>query len=182
MSDWVTAPRRLDRDEALGELALRYFRSHGPATVRDLVRWSGLTVRDVRRGLAIAGSELTALEIDGATYHLAPETLEIAPSRVRVHLLPGFDEYLLGYADRTAALAPEHAEAIVPGGNGVFKPTILVDGEVVGTWRRTMTSREVLVTPVPFGDLSADAFDGLGEAARTYGAFVGRSVRLTSSG
>ena len=179
-SDWVTTPRRLDRDEALGELAVRYYRSHGPATVRDLVRWSGLTVRDVRRGLAVAGRTLTSLEIDGATYHLAPETLELAPSTIRVHLLPGFDEYLLGYADRTAALASEHADAIVPGGNGVFKPTIVVDGEVVGTWRRTMANREVVVTASTFGDLSADALEGLADAARTYGAFVGRPARLVT--
>lgn len=180
LADWVSRPRRLDRDEALGELTSRYFRSHGPATVRDLVRWSGLTVRDVRSGLAIAGDQLTNLEVDGLIYHLAPETLDLAPPDVRVHLLPGFDEYLLGYADRTAALAPEHADAIVPGANGVFKPTIVVDGEVVGTWQRGMTAREVVVKPFPFGHLSAYVLDGLGEAARSYGAFLARPVRLVT--
>ena len=179
LDDWVPDPRRLDRDEALGELALRYYRSHGPATVRDLVRWSGLTVRDVRRGLAIAGDRLTGLEADGVAYHLAPETLELStPPDVRVHLLPGFDEYVLGYADRTAALAPEHADAIVPGGNGMFKPTIVADGEVVGTWRRTVTTRDTLIEAAPFGRLTAEVLEGLGEAARAYGAFVGRPVRV----
>ncbi len=182
LEDWVSRPRRLDRDEALGELALRYYRSHGPATVGDLVRWSGLTVRDTRRGLAIAGSQLASLEIDGVTYHLAPETLEIAPPRARVHLLPGFDEYMLGYADRTAALAPEHADAIVPGGNGMFKPTIVADGRVVGTWRRTMSARGIVIEPIPFGRLSAGVLEGLGEAARSYGAFKGRPVRVATAG
>ena len=50
LDECVMHPRRLERDEALGELALRYFRSHGPATARDLARWSGLTLADVRRG------------------------------------------------------------------------------------------------------------------------------------
>lgn len=180
LDDWVPNPRRLDRDEALGELTLRYYRSHGPATVRDLVRWSGLTGRDVRSGLAIAGGQLTSLDVDGVTYHLAPETLELAPPHVRVHLLPGFDEYLLGYADRTAALSPGHADAIVPGANGMFKPTVVVDGEVVGTWRRTITARDIVVEATPFGRLSGDAVDELGVVARSYGAFLGRPVRVVT--
>ena len=64
--------------------------------------------------------------------------IDADPAVARVHLLPGFDEYVLGYQDRSAVLAPEHSQAIVPGGNGVFRPTIVVDGAVVGTWRRTV--------------------------------------------
>jgi hypothetical protein len=142
LDEWVPRPRRLDGDEALGELALRYFHGHGPATVADLARWSGLTVGDVRRGIAICARRLTTLELDGVTYYLASETLEGSTPTARVHLLPGFDEYLLGYGDRTAALAPEHIDAIVPGGNGMFKPTIVVEGEVVGTWKRTARPRD----------------------------------------
>ncbi len=178
LDEWVPHPRRLERDEALGELALRYYRSHGPATAADLSRWAGLTANDVRRGLSVCGSRLTTLELDGLTYNLAPETLAVAAPVARVHLLPGFDEYLLGYGDRTAALAAEHSEAIVPGGNGMFKSTIVVDGEVVGTWGRTIRAREAVVEPVPFDRLSADVLDELAVAARAYGAFLGRSVRL----
>jgi len=181
LDEWVPYPRRLEGDDALGELVARYFRSHGPATVRDLARWSGLTVSDVRRGLAIGANQLTTLELDGVTYHLAPEALDLAAPTARVHLVPGFDEYLLGYGDRTAMLAMEHSEAIVPGGNGIFKPTIVADGEVVGTWKRTIKAREIVVELVPFGDLSRTALEGLAEAARAYGAFKGRPVRLTSA-
>ena len=173
LDDWVPIPRRLAPDEALGELALRYVRSHGPATDRDLARWSGLTLGDVRRGLAISGRTLTTLDLGGTTYHVAPETLSVAAPPARVYLLPGFDEYLLGYGDRTAALAPEHSEAIVPGGNGMFKPTIVVDGEVVGTWGRRVTAGEVVIEPAPFGRLSGRDRAALEEAARAYGAFIG---------
>ena len=178
LDEWVPEPRRLEHDEALGELALRYFRSHGPATMRDLARWSGLTMRDVRRGLAVCGGQLASLELDGAMYHVAPEALAAAPPVPRVHLLPGFDEYLLGYGDRSAALAPEHGRAVVPGGNGMFLPTIVADGEVVGTWRRTVKAREILVEPMPFGPLSDSLREGLVEAAREYGAFLGMPARL----
>jgi hypothetical protein len=181
LDEWVRTPRRLDRDEALGELAYRYFRSHGPATVRDLVRWSGLTMADVQRALAVSGGLLTALDLDGVRYHLAPETLAQPGAPARVHLLPGFDEYLLGYGDRTAALAIEHSAAVVPGGNGVFKPTVVADGEVVGTWRRNVTRGEVLVEALLWSPLRGALQDGLVEAVGAYGAYLGRPARLLRS-
>lgn len=178
LDEWVPDPRRLERDEALGELALRYFRSHGPATDRDLARWSGLTLGDVRRGLAICADRLTTVDLGGSTYHVAPETLALAPPPGRVYLLPGFDEYVLGYKDRSTVLVPEHSEAIVPGGNGMFRPTIVVDGEVVGTWGRRVMVGEVVIEPVPFGRLSGRDREGLEEAASAYGAFICRPARL----
>ncbi|WP_347059764.1 winged helix DNA-binding domain-containing protein [Blastococcus sp. HT6-30] len=139
LDEWVHRPRRLARDEALAELALRYFCGHGPATVHDLVRWAGTTVRDVRTGLAAVRDRLDSVEVDGAEYLLDPAT----PDRYAAHreqvreplLLPGFDEYVLGYADRGAILDPVFAERIVPGRNGVFRPTVVVDGRIAGTWR-----------------------------------------------
>lgn len=181
LDEWVPQPRRLHGDEALGQLALRYFRSHGPATAADLARWSGLTVGDVRRGIGICGVALTTLELDGVTYHLAPETLDMAPPAARVHLLPGFDEYLLGYGDRTAALAREHSDAIVPGANGMFKPTIVVDGEVVGTWQRTVRAREIVIEAAPFAPLPTPVRQALAIAADAYGAFIGRPARLAEA-
>ena len=178
LDEWVPRPRRLERDEALGELARRYFASHGPATVKDLARWSGLPMAQVRLGIGVASASLATLELDGVSYYLAPETLDADPAVGRVHLLPGFDEYLLGYQDRSAVLAPEHSQAIVPGGNGVFRPTIVVDGAVVGTWRRTIKARQVTVEATPFAPLSRPIQSGLREAVETYGAFLGLPVRL----
>jgi hypothetical protein len=95
-----------------------------------------------------------------------------------VHLLPGFDEYLLGYGDRSAALASEHGAAVVPGGNGMFKPTVVADGEVVGTWRRTVAGGEVVVGPLLWTPLRGAMRDALVEAVDAYGAFLGRPARL----
>jgi hypothetical protein len=180
LDEWVRDRLKLEPDEALGELARRYFASHGPATVADLVRWSGLTVRDVRRGLAVAGEALVTVEVAGVAYHLAPETLGAAAPARGVLLLPGFDEYVLGYRDRSAALAPEHRDAVVPGGNGMFKATIVVDGEVVGTWGRKATSREMLLEPAPFDELSAPELEGIVAAAERYGRFLGRPAKVAS--
>jgi len=182
LDEWVPAPRCLERDEALGEIAFRYFRSHGPATIGDLTRWSGLPVADVRRGLSVAGDRLATVEIDGVAYHVAPETLAATPAGADVHLLPGFDEYLLGYRDRSAALAPEHADAIVPGANGMFRPTIVVDGKVVGTWRRTVRARGVVIEPAPFAPLSDRHRDALIDAARAYGRYLGFTATVPDTG
>lgn len=156
LDEWVPEPRRLEREEALAELALRYFRGHGPATVADLARWTKLTLTDARAGLAAVRGELERLVVDGTEYYLDPRTpavLDRHRERARgVVLLPGFDEYMLGYGDRSAALPTEHADRIVPGGNGMFRRTVVADGQVVGTWS-TDRKGGVLATPfTTFGE------------------------------
>jgi hypothetical protein len=178
LDEWVPEPRRPDRDESLGELAVRYLRSHGPATVHDLARWAGLTVRDVRRGIAVAGPALTAIRIGATEYHLAPESLDAPGPAAGVRLLPGFDEYLLGYRDRSAALAPEHADVIVPGGNGMFRATVVFDGEVAGTWARRTNRGGVVIDVAPFDGWVAGDLDGLEAAMERYERFLRRPVRL----
>ena len=160
VDEWITHPRRLQRDEALGEWTERYFRGHGPATVRDFARWTGLLAADVRTGLALARPHLARIEVDGVEYVMDPETpdrLAACRDRARgVFLLPGFDEYMLGYGDRSAALPARFAELIVPGRNGVFRPTVVSDGQVVGTWKHTGRGAKRTITATPFTAFAAN--------------------------
>ena len=172
----IAAPRRLDRDELLAELALRYFGSHGPATVRDLAWWASITLSDARAGLEACGDRLERRTIGGVEYAMRPGLERAAPG---VFALPGFDEYLLGYQDRSAALPPQHAPRVVPGGNGVFLPTIVAGGEVVGLWRRTERAGRIDVTAEPFDALTARARAGFERAMRRYGRFAGVPVAAT---
>lgn len=163
---WLPPVRDLDPDEALAELALRYLGSHGPATLADLARWGGITPTQARRGVAAVRDRLLPVDVAG-TEHLmdpaTPDRLAACRDQARgVLLLPGFDEYLLGYADRSAVLAPEHADAVVPGRNGVFRPTVLVDGRVVGTWRHGRDG-QVDATPLE-GLFSSGVREAVGEA------------------
>lgn len=159
LQEWVTEPRRLDREEALVEWASRFFRSHGPATVKDFTRWTGLLASDVRTAVAGARDRLDSLTLDGVEHLLDPAT----PDRLAAHrrdarrllLLPGFDEVILGYADRSMTLAREHEERVVPGRNGVFAPTVLVDGRVVGTWRHVGRGSARRLEVTPFGAFPA---------------------------
>jgi hypothetical protein len=167
---WIAESRDLAGDEALAEFALRYFTSHGPATVRDLAWWSNQTLGDARIGLAAIAPQLESRDWGGETFWFRPG-LEPAPRAT--HLLPGFDEFVLGYQDRSAPLAGADLQRIVPGNNGVFLPTIVRQGIIVGGWKRAATAKRVLVTPEWFGAASSIA-----KPLARYREFLGLPVEL----
>ncbi len=163
--EWITKPRSPERDEALGEWALRYFRSHGPATIKDFVSWTKLAAKDVKVGVAIAKPHLEQRDVDGVEYYLDQQTADLLAANEKaargVFLLPGFDEYLLGYQDRSAVLAPEFAQRIVPGSNGVFQPTVIENGNVVGTWKRSGNGANSSIVANPFTPFSRAVADAV---------------------
>lgn len=165
VDEWIPRPRELAREEALGEWAERYFRSHGPATARDFARWTGLSAADVRAGIALARPRLARVEADGTEHLLGPPTPELLAAHRDeargVFLLPGFDELVLGYADRSATLPAEHASRIVPGGNGVFRPTVVDDGRVVGTWKHAGRGAKRSIAATPFASFRPHVADAL---------------------
>ncbi|MET0866025.1 MAG: winged helix DNA-binding domain-containing protein [Nakamurella sp.] len=177
LSEWVSNPRTPERDEALGEFVLRYFTSHGPATIRDFTWWTKLPVRDAKVGLAIAQDHLEELVVDGVSYWMAPG-LPDQTSR-QIHLLPGFDEFLLGYQDRSASLAAEHAQLTVPGNNGMFMSTIIDSGRVVGLWRRKKVKGGLDITAQPFAPMPKRLAAGFATAAEDYGAYLGTPVSVS---
>lgn len=132
VDEWAAPAKEKTRDEALAELALRYFTSHGPATLQDFSWWSGLHSGDVRVGLEAIKSNLLQETVGKLSYWMASD-ITIPKDEQNVFFLPGFDEYLLGYKDRSAVLDAAHTGKICPGGNGMFAPTIVIDGRVMGT-------------------------------------------------
>ena len=98
---------------------------------------------------------------------------------VDVYLLPGYDEYFLGYTDRSLVLLKEHAQKVVPGNNGVFKPMIVVDGQVVGVWKRTLKKNAFEIDLSPFWQLDISE-DRLVEAAQRYSGFLGLPLSKTA--
>ena len=155
------------------EIARRYVRSHGPVTAHDLAWWTGLTVTVARAALDRLGEGFACTEYDGRPHWFAdvpaPRRLPAGPL-----LLPRFDEYVLGYRDRTAALDAEHFLRVVPGGNGMFMQTVIERGRVTAVWRGAGDRLEVDAFGPPPPDLTAalEAFDqltgrGSGERPRT---------------
>ncbi|MFQ4148215.1 winged helix DNA-binding domain-containing protein [Arthrobacter sp. LAPM80] len=181
-ASWLKEPRVLAREQALAEWVLRYFRSHGPATIKDFQWWTQLTLKDINIGLDQVKGQLETIECNGVEYWLAPETAELPGGRLpgarSVLLLPGFDEFLLGYTDRSASLAPHHAPLTVPGGNGMFKATVVAGGRVAGTWRKAQGAAEKqrqlagVVLPELFHELTLNQRKALEKAARGYAQFL----------
>ena len=177
--DWIPVSRKLERQEAIAEFLLRYFRSHGPATIRDFAWWTQLPLTEVRAAFEDVRGQLVELVFEGISYWLSAETASLldsgVPGQRSVLLLPGFDEFVLGYTDRSLVLAREDANKIVPGGNGVFKKTLVAGGEVIGTWAVEGRGERAVVVPElfddarPLGPAAQAAFD---RAARRYLKFL----------
>ncbi|MGV3526923.1 MAG: winged helix DNA-binding domain-containing protein [Candidatus Sericytochromatia bacterium] len=180
LESWVPPAPVWERDQALAEIARRFFRGHGPASLSDLMRWTGLTARDSRRGLEQVTGELEVLETPSERYWMAPGQVPAASDSLL--LLPGFDEYLLGYKDRSAVLAPEHAATICPGNNGMFMPTLVCNGQVMGIWKRTLSARKVRLHLQPFAPPLPPAItQALPQAATAYGAFLDKPAEWSES-
>lgn len=128
----------LPEEEALALLALRYFRSHSPATFDDFVWWSGLPVGQARRGVGALDGELLRESFGGREYLLHESWATCRKAPAHAHLLPAFDEYLIAYKDRSDVLAPEH-RARAFNDFGVFRPVLLHGGRIVGQWGRKGT-------------------------------------------
>lgn len=177
LEEWLPPQTALDRDEALAELARRYITGHGPASVRDLAWWSGLTLRDAQVAWDLARPAFEVMQVDGIEYAFVGN--DPAASKPAVHLLPAFDEYLVGYADRSAMIAPADLRRVV-GANGLFNPAVIIGGRVAATWKRELRKDRVDITLAPLRVLNASEHKAIARAAQDYGRFLGLPVQLNA--
>lgn len=173
LDELVLVSRALERDEALAELARRYFTSHGPATLQDFTWWSGLTAAEARTGLEMVKPQFVKETIDERVYWLSPSTSTLRVASPTAYLLPPYDEYTVAYKDRSATLDPAYAQET---GNGIFSPTIVVDGQIVGTWKRTFKKDAVVITQNLFTQLDEAQKQAIDAATERYSRFVGKSI------
>jgi hypothetical protein len=166
----------MTRDEALVELTKRYFHSHGPARLQDFSWWSSLSAADIKRALHLLGAQLACETIDGATYWFDPARSVDSPAGPSVHVLQGFDEYFVGYLGKTGAALDVMRAAKDPaeGRSSVWPYVVVVDGRVVGRWRRTLGRADVVIETHLVGQLEDDASTALRRALEGYGWFLNR--------
>ncbi|HEV8363466.1 MAG TPA: winged helix DNA-binding domain-containing protein [Gemmatimonadaceae bacterium] len=179
LDEWIPNATRLHRDAAIVELTQRYFTSHGPATMQDFAWWSGLTLAEIRLGLEGAASHLVHETIGDRTYWLAAGSSrrEARASAARAHLLPAFDEYTVAYSDRSAVLHPKYAKRVNAGG-GIFNPIVVVDGQVLATWKRSIEKDKVVISVMTFDRLSIRQRQAVDRAARRYAKFLGLDAEI----
>ncbi len=144
LDERVPETKPTNKDETLAKLSRKYFTGHGPATLNDFVWWSGLSVAEARCGLESVKSEFVSETIDSQTYWIPNVDYRPFATESTVHLLPAFDEYIIGYKDRTAVLPPENNRKAVSS-NGIFRPVIVKDGKVIGIWKRTYSAHKTIV-------------------------------------
>jgi len=172
----------VERDDALAELAARYFSSHGPATIEDFTWWAGITVKDAETALEAAHPRLAREAIGDREYFWGSARPPFAKRSganpaPRVKLLPGFDEYTVAYADRALLLA--RGKRMSP--MGLLSPVVVVDGQVAGTWKRSFEKDSVKLAVKLLRPLTRVEKRGFGAAAQEFAEFLGRPVKLPGS-
>jgi hypothetical protein len=172
LEEWVPPAAVPSRDEALSELARRYFTSHGPATLRDFMWWSGLLKSEAVSAIETIRPKLVSEEFEGQSFW-AGTTSSLSDAASTAQLLPVYDEYTVAYKDRSAALDPLHAEQT---GNGIFRPAVIVDGRIVGTWRRTLKRDSVVVEIAVLRRLTRKERRAVSQSAKHYGDFIGKNA------
>lgn len=173
--DELPETKTLTRSEALAELTGRYFTSHAPATLQDFVWWSGLLSKDVKSGLRAVESSLESETIEGKTYWYSPLTQDTKHSSPKAHLLPSFDEYLVGYKDRSASL--EKVLSKKKNIKNIMYPTITVDGQIVGAWKRKFKGNEVIMDLKPVTAFNPAENEALDAAVHSFSEFLKMPVQ-----
>jgi len=168
--DRVPMAAPLSRDESLAALAGRYFNSRGPATLKDFAWWGGITLSDARIGVEASKNELISIVENGHEFWMAGEPPVAVAKSSGAYLLPAFDEFAVAYADRTAIVRPKYLEQAK---HVIFDPSIVVNGQVVGTWTRTLKKQGVEVALNLFGKISQAQQQRAEAAAARYRKFIG---------
>jgi hypothetical protein len=166
-------------DDALAELARRYFRAFSPATARDFTTWSGLPSG---RALELIRDDLTPLEVFGRPgwrlgdrpsapgAQMQPAGAARGRRRQTVRLIPAWDNYLVGYAHRDGIVPSDRVAEVYVG--GMIRPSVLVDGRVVGRWRVVRTRGAVSVEVLPFEALSRPVAAAVADEVADIEAFL----------
>ena len=178
LNQYVPKGKSMKKDEALSELARRYFSSRGPALLEDFAWWSGLKLSDAKIALETASSRLTSETIEGKRYWMPQSTPENGKELATAFLLPAFDEYILGYSDRTVTLEQPHFKKAVSN-NGIFYPTIIFNGKVVGTWKHSFKENNIVIRLSPFNALTPTLRRSIALAAKHYSRFIEVPVLIT---
>lgn len=179
LEEWVPKTSSFNREAALAELAKRYFTSHGPATIRDFIWWSGLPVKDAKNALELIKSGFVSEKIDEQIYWHSGSYQASAYKKGEAYLLPAYDEFIISYRDRSASLpADVHKKTISE--NGLFRPTLVINGKVCGTWKRRQKKDKVLIEMDYFQPVIPKTKNEIEAASKRYGQFLSQKTEMAN--
>lgn len=177
LEERVPKTKFLSKEDALAALGKKYFSSHCPATLQDFTWWSGLSIRDAKLALEMVKLDLISVTIDSSVYWFTHSISNLEPAREKVYLLPAYDEFLISYKDRSVCLPFENHNKTVSD-NGLFRPVIVVNGQVVGIWKRMLKKEKVIVEAEFFQQPAHATIIQLENAAVQYGCFLEKETEL----
>lgn len=179
LEERVPLQDKKDRETALVLLAERYFSSHGPATLQDFCWWSGLPLKDARTAIALQGNGFEQVTLDGQTYLFKGIRPAPVKKQQTLLLLPAFDEFLISYKDRSACLGQQH-QAQAVSRNGIFRPVIVWNGEVIGLWKRSIKKDIIFIDMENVPILNTVQQRQLQLAVKRLAGFTGKEVRINA--
>jgi hypothetical protein len=178
LEERVKKSATLERDAALFELARRYFTTRGPATVDDFAWWSGLTKADAKRGVEAAASHLKHESIDGRLYWSPTSPTAVRFSAPIAHLLPNYDEHFVGHKDRSAFGTRLQSLGVKPRTSALSGHALVVNGQIVGGWRRSLAKGKVTVEPTPLIRLPETERRAIRAAVQKFGEFLALKAEI----
>jgi hypothetical protein len=177
LEERVPKTKSITKEEALANLAKKYFASHGPATLQDFIWWSGLSAGDAKSALEMVKPDFVSETIDLQTYWFDNSFSTPRHDKESVHLLPAFDEFIISYKDRSASLPFEnHNKAI--SNNGIFRPVITVNGQVAGIWKRRIKKDKVTVETEFFNTPDKTTWSMIEKASMQFGRFLEKETEI----
>jgi hypothetical protein len=178
LEERVPPVKEISRDEALAELVKRYFSTRGPATLQDFMWWSGLAMADAKQGLEMVKREFQHAEVYGNAYWFARTLSDAGTEPPTAYLLPNYDEYFIGYKDRSA-IGELTTKANIPQDDpSLFAHIIILDGQVSGGWKRTLEKNKVVVDITPITKLTRPEKQTVTAAAERYARYLGLAAEL----
>jgi hypothetical protein len=177
LKERVPKSKIVKREEALEKLARKYFSSHGPAALKDFVWWSGLPVADARHSLEMIKRDFIPEKVDLETYWFANSFPSSGSFRKSVYLLPAYDEYIISYKNRSAAITFEnHRKAI--SNNGIFRPTIVLNGQVAGIWKQLIRNKKIIIKTEFFNSFIKTNRLSIRKSLEAFGFFLNMKTEI----
>jgi len=177
LNERVEKPKPIKKEEALHKLATKYFQSHFPATLQDFCWWSGLSFSDAKQALESIKDQFIYEKLNEQEYWLPNSFALLKNTADSAFLLPAFDEFLISYKDRSATILHEHQSKAFSN-NGIFWPTIVINGQVKGLWKREIKKDTVVIERDLFDKKNYKDKELIKEAAKRFGSFLNKKTEL----
>jgi len=177
LNERIKKPKALHKEESLYKLANKYFESHCPAAFLDFVWWSGLSVTDAKHAMQLIKDNFISEKINSREYWF-PNSFSI-PKKYKesLYLLPAFDDFLISYKDRSAAIIQEHQKKTFSN-NGIFWPVIIANGHAVGIWKRELKKDKIIVQANFFEEKNKAAEYLIKKASEKLGYFLNHKIEI----